>query len=187
MTEAAEDSDLPLKTRIFMINFLGLLNDPGSFKALQKILLYPKNSDVLRAQAASVLFDAPVGVPARRRVFCEFLSQKNTPPLTLSQVLFEVSRLGCRDVNLLKAKVESFGSEPEKQDKILALLAIQGMGESFSLKASAALWNLFDFFNAGSPERREILKALLKQSFRNIPPDPDGAFHAEAALRSESR
>lgn len=185
--EAAQNRSLALKTRVFAVNFLGLLNDPGSFIFLKSILLDSTEPDVLRAASASILFDVPVNKPTRRRVFCEILSRKKIPRLTLSQVLFEVSLLGCQDADLLKEKAESFGERPQGKKKVLSLLAIQGLGESFSLNAAQVLWSLFDFFPAGSSERGEILKSLLKQNHREIPAPPDEGLRAEAALRSESQ
>lgn len=184
--QAAEDVNLPIKARIFAVNFLGLLNDPGSFQPLKKILLDSHSPDVLRSQAASVLFSVPVSIPARRRVFCRALAQKDIPPFALSQVLFEVSRLGCRDVNLIEDRAKSFGRHPRQEKKILALLAIDGLGESYSLDAGGSLWSLFNFYPAGSSERGEILKSLLKRSFLDIPDDSENVIHAKEALRLES-
>ena len=184
--QAAEDVNLPIKARVFAVNFLGLLNDPGSFQPLKKILLDSHSPDVLRSQAASVLGDVPVSATARRRVFCRTLAQQNIPPFALSQVLFEVSRLGCRDVNLIEDRAKSFGRHPRQEKRILALLAIDGLGESYSLDAGASLWSLFNFYPSGSSERGAILKALLKRSFLEIPNDPENIIHAKEALRLES-
>ncbi len=169
LAKALQDPALPLKTRVFAANFLGLLSDPGAFTPLENVLLDSKAPDTLRSQAASILSDVPVNAPARRRVFCQALAQENLLEFTLSQVLFEVSRLGCQDTALLKKRALAFGPRPKQKNKVLVLLAIQGMGESFSLDAADQLWDVFGFFHEGSSERNASLKALLIQSRREIP------------------
>ncbi len=185
--ETAQDSHWPLKTRVFCVNFLGLIHDPGVFPIVSKILLDPAMPDVLRSEAASLIAESPVSEGAVRQVLCKNFSQKNLPELTLGQTLFAISRIGCPQTDLLLKRAEDFGDHPSKRNRVLAILTVQALGESFSLKAPAALWRLFDFYSPGSSMRKEALKALLKQSQRKLPRTLAFFSRAKSAVSSESR
>ncbi len=181
------NSHAPLKTRIFCINFLGLINDPGAFTTLSQVLLDSSQPDALRSEAASLISQSPVSISARRQVLCRNLAQKNLPELTLSQTLFEISRLGCPQTHLLLKQAQGFGNNPSGKNKVLAILVIKALGESFSLNASKTLWRLFDFYSPGSLLRKEVLKALLKQSRRRLPSSFISLSQSREAVSAESR
>ncbi len=183
----AQDSHWPLKTRVFCVNFLGLIHDPGVFPVLSKILLDSSLPDVLRSEAASLISESPVSAGAVREVLCRNFSQKNLPELTLGQTLFEIARIGCPQTDLLLKQAEDFGDHPADKNRVLAILTVKALGESFSLKASSALWRLFVFYSPGSSMRKEVLKALLKQSQRKLPGAFDFFSKAQGAVSSESR
>ncbi len=181
------DSRSPLKTRIFCINFLGLIDDPGTFPIFSQVLLDSSQQDALRSAAASLLSHAPVSTGAMRKVLCQNFSQKNLPELTFSQTLFEISKIGCPQADLLLKQAQDFGDNPMGQKKVLAELSVQALGESFSLKAPETLWRLFSFYAPGSRMRREVLKELLNQSRRELPRAYVFLTQARGAVSSESR
>ncbi len=183
----SQGSHWPLKTRVFCVNFLGLIHDPGVFPILSKILLDPVMPDVLRSEAASLIAQSPVSKGAIRQLLCKNFSQKNLPELTLGQTLFEIARIGCPQTDLLLKQAEAFGDHPSGKNRVLAILTVQALGESFSLKAPAALWRLFVFYSPGSSMRKEVLKALLKQSQRKLPRAFAFFSQAQGAVSSESR
>ncbi len=181
------DSHWPLKTRVFCINFLGLMDDPGAFTVLSQLLLDPSQPDVLRSQAASLLPRSPVSIEAKRKVLCRNYAQKNLPELTKDQTLFEISKFGCPQVDLLLKQTRDFGDKPEGKNRVLAILSIQALGESFSSQSLQVLWKLFDFYSPGSLMRGEVLKALLRQSRRRLPRSLISLSQPRDAVASESR
>jgi HEAT repeat protein len=179
------DNKRSLKTRLWALSFLALTHDPTALDPLKSILNDATASELLRADAASAIPNLEISADAQRGALCQALSL-DLPTPTLRETLFGLSRLGCDDAAALEARAKQFGARPKSEEAEMIRLAVEALGLSHPVEAARALWRVFTFFPAGTPQRLACLDALLLQRDAQQSFEPVAENSASDALYSES-
>lgn len=174
-----------LKTRLWALSFLALTHDPSALDPLKSTLDDATASELLRADAASAIPNLEIDAAAQRGALCQALDL-DLPVAALRETLFGLSRLGCDDVAALEARAKQFGARPKSEEAEMIRLAVEGLGLSHPVEAARALWRVFTFFPAGTPQRLACLDALLLQRESLLVFEPIAENDASDALFSES-
>lgn len=151
---------LPLKTRLWALEWAGAIRNPGTLSPLLTVLENPREHELLRAEAAAAIASLPLSALARRRALCPLVGDESLTPLALREVLLALAGCGCERVEALEKRLRSFGNRPKEVSAAMAEDGLKALGRTLPVDSTAALLRLAAFYPDDSPLRARALEAL---------------------------